>query len=174
LWLQFFRKTLESRDFVLHLCSCKFHAQEHTTTRSNNEKQHLLVLLQSKLAVIMPPSTGLTRLAEAASAATSRSASTCATGSSRLLEDDDSTDELLGIDHHGAPEVEEVAPPAPVAKHAVATATLKDVVLSHTATHLVAKAKAGEATYHSRIETIAGYAMADIDLALLRKFCSLN
>ena len=77
----------------------------------------------------MPPSTGLTRLAEAASAATSRSSSTSATGHSRLLDDDDSTDELLGIDHHGAPEVEEVAPPAPVAKHAVATATLKDVVL---------------------------------------------
>jgi hypothetical protein len=51
---------------------------------------------------------------------------------------------------------------------------LKDVALSDTATHLVATAKAGEATYHSKIETITSYAMADVDLALLRKFCCLN
>lgn len=81
---------------------------------------------------------------------------------------------LTALEAEHKKEVEEVAPPVPVAKHPVATATLRDAVLSDTATHLVAKAKASEATFHSKIKTIAGYAMADIDLALLCKFCSLN
>jgi hypothetical protein len=81
---------------------------------------------------------------------------------------------LTALEAEPKKEVEEVAPPVPVAKHPVATATLRDAVLSDTATHLVAKAKASEATFHSKIKTLAGYAMADIDLALLCKFCSLN
>jgi hypothetical protein len=50
-------------------------------------------------------------------------------------------------------EVEEVVPSAPVAKHPVATITLKDVVLSDEQ-HLVSKVKTGETTYHTRIKSI--------------------
>jgi hypothetical protein len=66
--------------------------------------------------------TGLTALAAAASSSTTTS------GARNMADDDASLDELLGmIDHHGAPEVEEVAPPAPAAKDPIEEASLGDV-----------------------------------------------
>jgi hypothetical protein len=120
----------------------------------------------------MASNAGLTHLAAAASAATSRSASS----SGRNMADDDaSLDEMLGInDHHGAPEVQEVAPN----KDPIEDAALDDVEFidedANEPQLPVQKAKRGQQPHLTKIKSILGKAVKDISRAMLQKFCIHN
>jgi hypothetical protein len=108
----------------------------------------------------MASNAGLTHLAAAASAATSRSASS---SGRNMAEDDASLDEMLGInDHHGAPEVQEVAPN----KDPIEDAALDDVEFidedANEPQLPVQKAKRGQQPHLTKIKSILGKAVKDI------------
>jgi hypothetical protein len=114
--------------------------------------------------------TGLTALAAAASS------STTASGSGRnMADDDDDLDELLGInDHHGAPEVQEVAP----TKDPIEDATLDDVEFidedANEAPLLVQKARGNQTEHRTKIKSILGKAVIKINRDVLQTFCQNN
>jgi hypothetical protein len=118
-----------------------------------------------------PPPRGLNALASAAS-----SAATGTSSSGRNMADDDaSLDELLGInDHHGAPEVQEMAP----TKDPTEDACLDDVeFIDEDASEPqlpVQKAKRGQQPHLTKIKSILGKAVKDISRAVLQKFCIHN
>jgi hypothetical protein len=102
--------------------------------------------------------TGLTALAAAASSSTTTS------GTGRNMADDDaSLDKVPGIyDHHGVPEVQEVAP----TKDPIEDATLDDVAFidedANDPQLPVQKAKKGQQQHLTKIKSILGKAVKDI------------
>jgi hypothetical protein len=97
-----------------------------------------------------PPPRGLNALASAAS-----SAATGASSGRNMAEDDASLDDLLGInDHHGAPEVQEVAPN----KDPIEDAALDDVEFidedANEPQLPVQKAKRGQQPHLTKIKSI--------------------
>jgi hypothetical protein len=116
---------------------------------------------------ISSSTTGLTALAAVASS------STITSGTGRKMADNDaSLDDLLGInDHHGAPEVQEVAP----TKDPIEDATLDDVEFidkdANEPQLQVQKVKKGQQQHLTKIKNILGKAVNDISQAVLKKFC---
>jgi hypothetical protein len=92
-----------------------------------------------------------------------------------MADDDSSIDELLGIkDHHGAPEVQEVA----TTKDPIEDTTLDDVEFidkdANEPQLPVQKAKKGHQQHLTKIKSILGKAVKDISRAVLQKFCIHN
>jgi hypothetical protein len=115
--------------------------------------------------------TGLTALAAAASS----SAATGASSGRNMADDDASLDEVLGInDHHGAPEVQEVAP----TKDPIEDASLDDVEFidedANEPQLPVQKAKRGQQPHLTKIKSMLGKAVKDISRAVPSKILTQN